>query len=198
MRALNPSNESLESTGEPLPGRLLILSGPSGVGKDTVIDAWSQVNPRVHRVVACTTRAARIGEIDGVDYQFFAEDEFLKIAEQGAFLEYKNVHGNWYATPVADVERMLLEGKIAILKIDVQGAAEIMKIRPDALSVFLLPPNSEELERRIRGRGTENDDQIAKRLQNARDEIAQSSTYQFQIINDGIEQVVKELERIVR
>ena len=175
----------------------MILSGPSGVGKDTVIDAWRAEDSRVQRVVAYTTRAPRPGEVDGIDYNFRTVEEFLAMADRGEFLEFKEVHGNWYATPLKDMEQMLQDGKVAILKIDVQGALSVMDLRKDALTVFLLPPSSEELERRIRGRGTESQDIIERRLQNARDEIAVSDKYQFKVINRNISETVEELEGIV-
>ena len=175
----------------------MILSGPSGVGKDTVIDAWTALNPSVKRVVAYTTRAPRVGEVHGVDYNFVSREEFLAKAEAGDFLEYKEVHGNFYATPLRDLESMLERGLVAILKIDVQGAQSVMPLRLDALSIFILPPSDEELERRIRGRGLDDAEAIEKRLKNARDEIAISDMYKYRIVNNNISEVVAELERIV-
>ena len=112
------------------------------------------------------------------------------------FLEYKEVHGNHYATPLSDMEKLLEAGKIALLKIDVQGALTVMDLRRDASSVFLLPPDDGELERRIRGRGTDAPDVIAKRLKNAQDEIALSSRYDHRIVNDDVDRVVKELKSL--
>lgn len=178
-------------------GRLVILSGPSGVGKDTVIDAWKKVNPNVQRVVAYTTRAPREGEIDGRDYHFVSVAAFQELAEEGAFLEHKEVHGNYYATPLRDMQAMLDEGKIAILKIDVQGALTAMALRPDAVTTFLLPPSWEVLEQRIRGRGTDDAATIAKRLVNAREEMEFADRYQHQIVNDDLDKVVTELEAVV-
>jgi len=178
-------------------GRLVILSGPSGVGKDTIIDAWSKLNPRIRRVVAYTTRAPRPGEVDGIDYHFVSVARFLELAESGAFLEFKEVHGNHYATPLHDMEAMLEEGLIAILKIDVQGALAAMELRPDAVTVFLLPPSTEELENRIRGRGTDDATTIQKRLLNAREEIALADRYQRRIVNDDVTRVVEELEATI-
>jgi guanylate kinase len=176
----------------------VILSGPSGVGKDTVIDAWRAVDTRVHRVVAYATRAPRTGETDGIDYHFVTVEEFHRKAAAGDFLEYKEVHGNWYATPLRDMEQMLEDGKIAILKIDVQGALSAMELRPDAITVFILPPSVEELERRIRGRGTDAPEAIEKRLQNARDELSVAPRYQHQVVNLDVEKTVEELARVVQ
>lgn len=177
-------------------GILLILSGPSGVGKDTVIDAWKQRDPSVVRVVACTTRDPRPGEDNGVAYHFLTPEEFQTRVAQNRFLEYKEVHGNWYATPLDQVEDLLAQGKVALLKIDVQGALEVMEKRPDAVTVFLLPPDMQELERRLTDRSTESPENLAKRLQNARDEIALAPRYQHQVVNDDLDQAVKSLIRI--
>lgn len=175
-------------------GKLVILSGPSGVGKDTVIDSWRAKNPKVKRVVAYTTRAPRNGETDGVDYNFVTREDFLAKAERGEFLEHKEVHGNFYATPLSDLEEMLKQGLVAILKIDVQGALSVIPLREDALSIFILPPSSEELERRIRTRGLDDPEVIEKRLQNARDEIAKSAHYRYQVVNNDVDEVVNQLE----
>jgi len=174
-------------------GRLVILSGPSGVGKDTVLAAWTASNPRVQRVVAYTTRTPRNGEVDGVDYHFVSLQRFHDLVEEGAFLEHKEVHGNCYATPLADMEAMLVAGKIAVLKIDVQGAMEAMKLRPDALSIFLLPPTTAELEHRIRNRGTDSNEVIERRLRDAHFELSCAEKYTARVVNDDIERVVREL-----
>ncbi len=178
-------------------GRLVIISGPSGVGKDTLINAWRVKNPLVERVVAYTTRDPRRGEIDGVDYHFILRSRFYDMAEAGEFLEYKEVHDYYYATPLKDLDRLLAQGKIAVLKIDVQGALSVMAFRDDAIAVFLLPPNADELERRIRERGTEDTPTILKRLRNAQQEIALASRYPHRIINDDVDSSVERLEQIV-
>jgi guanylate kinase len=174
-------------------GRLVIVSGPSGVGKDTVIEAWKRRDPKVERVVACCTRPHRPGEREGVDYRFVSVKVFHQMAEEGEFLEHKLVHGNWYATPVATVDRLLAEGKTAVLKIDVQGALAVMERRPDAVSVFILPPSEEELERRIRSRGHDSEETVRLRLQNARDEMALADRYHHRIVNDDVERCVDRL-----
>lgn len=178
-------------------GRLVILSGPSGVGKDTVINSWQARNPSVARVVAYTTREQRPGEIDGLDYEFVSRDIFLSKAQDGDFLEYKEVHGNLYGTPLNDVEAMLEDGKVAILKIDVQGALTVMDLRPDALTVFLMPPSIEELEGRLRGRASDDDATIARRLKNAQDEMSVRDRYQHIVVNEDVEDTVDVLEGLV-
>ncbi len=175
----------------------MILSGPSGVGKDTVIDEWVKSNPEVKRVIAYTTREPRPSEQHGVDYHFVSVETFEKLRELGAFLEYKQVYGNFYATPFNDMESMIAEGKIAVLKIDVQGAIDAMKKRPDAMTIFIMPPSDEELERRITGRGTEAADVIQRRLQNARSEMLLSRHYQHKVINDTVESAVEQLQQLV-
>ena len=179
-------------------GRLVILSGPSGVGKDALIEAWRAQNPKVARVVAYTTRPPREGERDGIDYHFVSVDAFVMKAEQGDFLEWKIVHGNYYATPLAEMNGMLADGKIAILKIDVHGAIAAMDRRPDALTVFILPPSWEELERRIRDRALDSESAIEERLKNAREELSLADRYRHRIVNKDLEQAVGDLQRIVK
>jgi guanylate kinase len=181
-----------------LPGKLVILSGPSGVGKDTVLDQWQATNPDVERVVAYTSRSPRSGERDGVDYHFVSVEEFHRMAAAGEFLEFKEVHGNWYATPLSGMQTILDAGKIAVLKIDVQGALEVMPKLPDAITIFLLPPTLQELERRLRGRGSEDEARIQKRLDNAKAELEAHRHYRFHVINQDIEYTVVQLSEIVR
>lgn len=166
------------------------------MGKDTVIDAWKAADPRVERVVARTTRQPREGEVDGVDYVFLTPEQFLALAEDGFFLEYKEVFGNYYGTPLRTMEEILSDGRVAVLKIDVQGALSVMPLRPDAKTIFLLPPDEEELERRIRGRQKDSEETIAKRLAKAKDEIAQSGHYEHRIVNQIVEETVKKLQEI--
>lgn len=177
-------------------GKLVILSGPSGVGKDTLIDVWSRRNPRVRRVVAYTTRAPRTNEVEDLDYHFVSVEKFKQHQAAGDFLEQKEVHGNYYATPLRDMERMLAQGMIAVLKIDVQGALTAMQLRRDAISIFVLPPDKEELLRRIRDRGTDSEEAIATRMRNAEDEMARSAAYDYRVINDNVVAAVDRLEEI--
>ncbi len=178
-------------------GRLVILSGPSGVGKDSVLHAWKASNPNVQRVVAYTTRPPRVGEMDGVDYNFVSRSRFSQLIDEGAFLEHKEVFGNSYATPLHDMEALLEQGKIAVLKIDVQGALTAMHHRPDAISIFLLPPDIEELGRRIRGRGTDDPADIERRLRHAWEEIELSNQYGHRVVNRDLGEAVREIEGIV-
>ncbi len=177
-------------------GRLVILSGPSGVGKDTLIDAWKALDPRVVRVIAYTTRDPRPGERNGIDYHFVSEEDFLRRIEADEFLEHKQVHGKRYATPLRDMEELLAADKIAVLKIDVQGALSVMALRPDAITVFIEPPSVEELERRIRGRAADSAEGIETRLENARAELALAGRYQHRIVNHDVGRAVDELVRI--
>ena len=178
-------------------GRLVILSGPSGVGKDAVIDAWIAKDPSVRRVVTYTTREPRDGERDGVDYNFVTPERFAELEGLGRFWESKEVHGHMYASPKSDTEQLLANGHTAVLKIDVQGALEVMRLCPEALTVFILPPSETELERRIRGRDTEDEAAISRRLETAKKEIERTDRYQHRIVNDDLAKTVKELQEIV-
>ncbi len=179
-------------------GKLVILSGPSGVGKDTIIEAWQRLDPKVERVVTVTTRKPRPGEEDGIDYHFVDDTTFQRMVEANEFLEHKIVHEHAYGTPVSSVLRLLKEGKTAVLKIDVQGAEEVMGVRPDAITVFVLPPSNAVLEERIRSRGTEDEATIQKRLHNALAETGQAKHYQHQLVNDEVERVARQLDALVR
>jgi len=179
-------------------GKMVIFSGPSGVGKDTLLDKWIEANPRVRRVVTYTTRTPREGEQNGVDYNFVTVERFKQLVEEGAFLENKEVHGNFYASPKKDTEKMIADGLVAVLKIDVQGALSIMPLCPDALSVFILAPSMEELERRIVGRATETPEALKLRLENAKWELSQADKYRYRVVNDDLDRAVAELEELVK
>ena len=185
------------------PGALLVVvSGPSGVGKDTIIDAFRArpADPAYHYVVTCTTRSARRGEVDGVSYQFLARERFAALRDDGAFLEWAEVHGNWYATPRAEVRRALAGGRDVILKIDVQGAAAVKSLVPDALLVFVVPPSLEALFRRLRARATETAEQLELRQRNAAIELAWAGDYDHVVVNeDGqVERTAERIEAIIR
>jgi guanylate kinase len=178
-------------------GLIVIVSGPSGAGKDTVINAWKERNPLVERVVTFTTREPRKGEVDGVDYHFVDEVTFLKKAKAGDFLEHKEVHGNRYGTPIDGLAAITSSGKIAVLKIDVQGALAAMPKLEGEVSIFIQPPSMEELERRLLLRNTEPMSQIRVRIENARKEMAAATHYSASVVNDTVERAVDEIEDIV-
>lgn len=179
-------------------GRLVIVSGPSGVGKDTVIEAWKAVNPLVERVVAVTTRQPRPGEVDGIDYHFVTQEVFHQMVEDNKFLEHERVHGNWYGTLMASVDVIRSMNRIAILKIDVKGALRVMRIEPDVTSVFLLPPSWDTLKHRIQNRGTDDAATIEIRLNNARREMDFADRYTHQLVNDDLKTIVGKLEALLK
>jgi guanylate kinase len=178
-------------------GKMVVFSGPSGVGKDTLLDRWIAADPLVVRVVTYTTRAPREGEVDGRDYNFVDVPRFKQLAAEGAFLESKEVYGNFYASPLRDTEAHIAFGQIAVLKIDVQGALEVMPLRPDAVTIFIAPPSFEELERRIRSRALDPEEAIQKRLKKAQWELDQAYKYRYTVVNDDLDTAVAELRHIV-
>lgn len=178
-------------------GLLLVVSGPSGVGKDSVLDGLKQIYPKPLKCVTTTTRAPREGEVDGVDYTFVSVDEFHKQVEMGGFLEYAEVHGNMYGTPRQWVEDRLNRGDDIILKIDVQGGLTVKERMPQAVMIFLVPPSLEELENRLRTRSTETDDEVSKRLLNARAELEHIPCYDYIIENDSLQKAAEELKAVI-
>lgn len=181
--------------------QLVIISGPSGVGKDTIIAALQgrPRDPDYHYVVTCTTRAPRPGEVRDVSYHFLTMDEFAELRDAGELLECAEVHGNWYGTPRREVADALAEGHDVILKIDVQGASAVKQRAPDALLVFLVPPSMEELFQRLRSRATETADELELRQRNAAIELARAGDYDRVVINetDQQERTVAEIEAII-
>ena len=178
-------------------GLLVVLSGPSGVGKDSVLDELNKIYPTAIKCVTMTTRQPRNGEVDGVDYTFVSVDEFRKCVDKGGFLEYAEVHGNLYGTPRRWVEANLEQGADIFLKIDVQGGLAVKQQMPGAVMIFLLPPSMEELERRLRSRLTETDAEMQMRLLNALSELEQISHYDYVIVNDSISNAAQELKAVL-
>jgi guanylate kinase len=190
------------ATLEGAPGaQLVIISGPSGVGKDTIIDALRARprDPDYHYVVTCTTRSPRPGEVPGVSYQFLSIAEFVELRDAGELLEWAEVHGNWYGTPRRQVAVALAEGHDVILKIDVQGAKVVKQRVPDALLVFIVPPSLEALFQRLRTRATESAYELELRQRNAAIEIARQGDYDRVVVNeDGeVERTAAEIEAII-
>jgi guanylate kinase len=183
-------------------GLLIVVSGPSAVGKDTILDlllAEPSLMPKpVKRCVTTTTRDPRPGEREGIDYHFVTVSQFNASATEEGFLEYANVFGNWYGTPRQWVADQRAAGNDIVLKIDVQGALAVKERVPDALLIFFRPPSLEELERRLRARNTETEEQIARRLLDARNELAQMPHYDYCIVNDQVEQAVVDLRAVLR
>lgn len=180
-------------------GLLVILSGPSGCGKDTVIEELIKANDRVCVSISSTTREKRDCEIDGVNYNFLQKAEFEKLIENDEVLEYAVYNGNYYGTPVKPLETMLNDGKIVILKIEVQGAEKVMKkLRDKVVTIFLLPPSFEELEKRLRLRGTESEEQLVSRLNIARDEVSRAENYDYIVTNDNLSVAVNDILSIFK
>jgi guanylate kinase len=180
------------------PGRLIVLSGPSGVGKDTVLHELRTLEPRLRYSVSYTTRAPRPGEVDGVAYSFIDRDSFLAMAERGEFLEWAEVHGQLYGTSEARVKEALDRGEDIVLKIDVQGAAWIRPRVDGAIFIFLLPPSEEELRRRLVGRDTEDEATRELRFGNAVAELADGAAYDHRVVNDDVGRAAAEILDIVR
>lgn len=167
-------------------GVLFVFSGPSGVGKGTLkAKLFEEFADRIAYSVSATTRGPREGEVDGKDYFFISRQEFERRVKNNEFLEHAEFAGNCYGTPRAYVEKLLDSGMNVVLEIDVQGALQVMKSMPECVSVFILPPSFEELEHRLRGRGTENEEKVRERLETAKRELPYAPQYDYQIVNGG-------------
>lgn len=179
-------------------GRLIVYSGPSGVGKGTLI-APLLLDERgtLKMSVSATTRSPRVGEQDGVHYHFFTREQFEEMIENDEMLEYTEYNGNYYGTPRKFVEQMLAAGRDVVLEIEVKGAACVRQNFPDALMVFIMPPSFAELERRLASRGTETTESVQNRLKIALDEIAQASNYDYIIVNEDLKNARKQFLEVV-
>jgi guanylate kinase len=175
--------------------RLIIISGPSGAGKSSVVRALLKCDLPLRRSISATTRSARNGEQEGIDYYFLTKEEFARRRDAGEFLECKEVfgRGDWYGTLSSEVEAGAREGKSMVLEIDVEGAAAVLAQRPDAVTIFIDPGNREELERRLRGRRTDSEESIRRRLEVADRELAQAHRYQYRVTNDTVENAVRKM-----
>jgi len=179
------------------PGRLTVLSGPSGVGKGTVIQAVRRTYPEIWVSVSVTTRSARRGEIPGQTYSFIDGLDFDDLIARGELLEWADYTGRRYGTPRVPVEEMLASGRPALLEIDLDGARQIRRELRDTQLVFLAPPTWEELVRRLTGRGSDSDEQVARRLAKAREEMEAAAEFDVVLVNDDVDRVADELAKLI-
>ena len=180
-------------------GLLIVISGPSGVGKGTVINKFiNDEDLKLSLSVSMTTRARREGEKEGVNYYYVTEEEFLRARENGELLESAEFVGNYYGTPMFEVNRIRSEGRNVLLEIDVQGCLQVIEKAPDALTIFIVPPNMEELEKRIRGRGTEAEEVVQERLAKASKEMELMHNYKYVICNDDADLAADIIRVIIR
>ena len=178
-------------------GMLLIISGPSGTGKGTLVEKLMKSDSSFRFSCSVTTREPRTGEIDGVHYHFVTGEQFDQLVSQNAFLEHATVHGNRYGTLRKPVEEMMAQGQNVLLDIDTQGAINVMENAKDYVSIFILPPSFTELRKRLEARNTDAPDVIERRMRNARGEVARLDRYQYTIINDDLDTAFTQLHQIV-
>ena len=178
-------------------GMLLVISGPSGTGKGTLIKRLMEEDPSLVFSVSATTRAPRPGEIDGVHYHFVTNEQYDQLVAENAFVEYATVHGNRYGTLRSEVYERLQRGENVVLDIDVQGALNVIASEKEKVSIFILPPSMKELRERLTGRGTETEEAVERRLHNAVWEISQKDRYEYKVINDDLEVCVRTLQAII-
>lgn len=178
-------------------GRLIVFSAPSGCGKGTML-AEILKDERFYCSVSATTRSPREGEVDGVNYHFLTKEQFEEKISCGGLLEYACYCGNYYGTLVSEVDDKLAEGKDVILEIEVQGAMKVRELRPDALFIFIAPPSINELDRRLRKRGTESDEIISQRVATAANELKYASNYDYIIVNDALEDALDDFMAVIK
>ncbi len=178
-------------------GLLILISGPSGTGKGTVCDLLRQKHPEISYSISATTRQPRPGEQDGVNYYFYTKEKFREMIDQGQLLEWAEVYGNFYGTPKQKVLDRLEAGEDILLEIDTQGALNVMKVMPEGLFIFLLPPSLEELAARLKGRGTETEESLHRRLGAAVDEIKLATKYRYVVVNDKVEDAQETIANII-
>ena len=178
--------------------KLIIITGPSGVGKGTVVKELLGRNKDIWLSISATTRNPRIGEKDGENYYFISDEKFKDMIDKKEFLEWAQFAGNYYGTPFSTVNKKIEKGFIVLLEIEVEGAKQIKEKFPEALSIFLLPPSKAELEKRIRNRGTEKEEAINMRLSRANYEIASSDEFDFVLTNHDVDETVKGVYKIIK
>jgi guanylate kinase len=193
MNALLMASGNMTKAASADTGFILVVTGPSGAGKGTLVEQLLKQRPDCVFSVSATTRPKRNTEVDGREYFFLSHDEFLQRESQGWFMETAEVHGNLYGTPVGLVDAQVRQGKVVVLDVDVQGGASVRRVRPDAVSVFLYPPSLDALRARLEARGTDSAEVIEERLQNAPAELAQMSLYKYVIMNDDLQRALSAL-----
>ena len=179
-------------------GLLVVLSAPAGCGKDTVLAEVKKADENVKQSISMTTRFPREGEQDGVDYYFTSQEDFENKIKENGFLEYVKYGVNYYGTPKKAIEELVESGKTVILKIEVEGAGNVRKIYPDAVSIFIMPPSLTELSRRLKNRGTESEEDICRRLKIAEDEMQRAKEYNYIVINDDLSVCVNDVLSIIK
>ncbi|MGI0480450.1 guanylate kinase [Geminocystis sp. CENA526] len=178
-------------------GKLVVITGPSGVGKGTIVKALRQKYSNIFLSISATTRLPRQGEVDKQDYYFLSRDEFERMINDNQLLEWAQYAGNYYGTPRQPVLEQINQGKVIILEIEVLGARQVKQSFPSAMRIFILPPSLEVLEQRLRGRGTDSEEVIVKRLTKATEELAVSHEFDYQVINDTLESSIELVEKII-
>ncbi len=178
-------------------GQLIILSGPSGSGKGTIVKELLASREDTVLSISMTTRQPRPGEVDGVHYHFVTKETFEATIADNGFLEFANYNGNYYGTPEAPIRQWLAQGKKVILEIEVQGAEKVMNHRSDIVSIFITIPSIEELDRRLRGRGTETEEVIRGRMETARQELTRAFRYKYVVLNDEVDKAVDRINTII-
>ena len=178
-------------------GKLFIISGCSGVGKGTLLKMFLENNPDIKLSISATTRKPRANEEDGINYFFISKDEFQQAIKNNEFLEYAEFSGNFYGTKKNFVEKTLNKGTDLILEIEVQGAKQVKNQMPDAITIFIMPPSPQTLEDRLRGRHTEDEETIQKRLNEAKREIEAGSKFDYKVVNDNLNEALLNLQNII-
>ena len=178
-------------------GKLVIISAPSGTGKGTVIKELLKLRPEFVFSVSATTRLPRTGETDGVEYIFLTQNCFLQMISNDEFLEYAQYVGEFYGTPAAPIKECIDSGKTIILDIEVQGAKQVISKMPEAITIFIVPPDMNELENRLRGRGTDSGDKLTARLERANLELEEKSHYSYIVVNDSVSRTANEILSLI-